>query len=80
MNRFEDEGKLFASSPFPGEGIEVGDGLTILQADSLEEARRFIDAEPMTKLGFRTYELRPWELLEGRMTVTLSASTSSYAL
>jgi uncharacterized protein len=80
LNRLEAEGHLFASGPFPQEGITVGDGLTIFQAESLEEAERLIKAEPMTKLGFRTYELRPWELREGCMNVRLNASTGTYTL
>ena len=80
MNRMEAEGKLFASGPFPEDGVEVGDGLTIFSVGSYEEAKRLIEDEPMTKRGFRTYELRPWELREGRMMVTLSASTSTYTL
>jgi hypothetical protein len=39
-----------------------------------------MDAEPLTAAGFRRYELRPWELREGRITVTLSASASSFHL
>ena len=31
MNRLETEGFLFASGPFVQEGVQVGDGLTILQ-------------------------------------------------
>ena len=80
MDRMQSEGKLWASGPFPQEGVEVGDGLTILQAPSFQEAESLIKEEPMTKLGFRTYELRPWELREGRMTITLDASTSTYSM
>ena len=80
MNRLEAEGFLFASGPFLQEGVLVGDGLTILQTDTIEQARALMDAEPLTAAGFRRYELRPWELREGRITVTLSASASSFHL
>jgi uncharacterized protein len=60
--------------------VLVGDGLTILQTETMEQARALMDAEPLTACGFRQYELRPWELREGRITVTLSASTSSFHL
>jgi len=80
MNRLEAEGLLFASGPFLQEGVLVGDGLTILQTDTLEQARALMEAEPLTAAGCRQYELRPWELREGRITVTLSASASSFHL
>ena len=80
MNQLEAEGRLFASGPFPQEGIIVGDGLTILYAQSFDEAESLIKAEPLTKLGLRRYELRLWELREGRMNITLNASTSTYSL
>ena len=44
----------------------VGDGLTILQADTFEEARALMENEPLIRLGFR---LRPWELREGQILV-----------
>jgi uncharacterized protein YciI len=80
MNQLENEGKLFASGPFIQEGVLVGDGLTILQAASLEEAHALMSAEPLIKLGLREFDLRPWELREGRVTITLNSSTSSFRL
>jgi uncharacterized protein len=80
MNQLENEGKLFASGPFNQDGVLVGDGLTILQTSTLEEAQALISAEPLIKRGLREFELRPWELREGRMTITLNSSTSSFRL
>jgi uncharacterized protein len=80
MNQLENEGKLFASGPFIQDGVLVGDGLTILQTSTLEEAQALISAEPLIKRGLREFELRPWELREGRMTITLNSSTSSFRL
>jgi uncharacterized protein YciI len=80
MNRLEAEGFLFASGPFVQEGVLVGDGLTILQTETIEQAQALMDAEPLTAGGFRQYELRLWELREGRITVTLNASVSSFHL
>jgi uncharacterized protein YciI len=81
MNRLETEGFLFASGPFVvQEGVLVGDGLTIFQTETIEQARALMEAEPLTAGGFRQYELRPWELREGKITVTLSASASRFHL
>lgn len=59
MNRLETEEFLFASGPFVEEGVLVGDGLTILQTETIEEARALMEAEPLTAGGFRQCELRP---------------------
>jgi uncharacterized protein YciI len=80
MNSLEADGRLWASGPFLQEGVLVGDGLTILSTATMEEARQAMEEEPLIKRGLRTFELRRWELREGRMTVTLCASTSSYSL
>jgi uncharacterized protein YciI len=80
MNRLEDEGKLFASGPFIQEGVLVGDGLTILRSSTLEEAHALMWAEPLIKRGLRVFDLRPWELREGRIMITLNSSTSSFRL
>jgi uncharacterized protein len=80
MAQLEAEGRLWASGPFVVPGILVGDGLTILRADTEGDARALMDEEPLTKLNLRTYELHLWELREGRITVELNASTSSAAL
>jgi uncharacterized protein len=66
-----------AIEPFE-EGVLVGDGLTILSTNTIEEARRAMEEEPLTKQGLRTFELRKWELREGR--ISLRASVSRYSL
>jgi uncharacterized protein YciI len=80
MNKLEAEGHLWASGPFIEEGVLVGDGLTILSTPTIEEAERVMKDEPLIKRGLRKFELRKWELREGRMTITLNASTSEYSL
>ena len=80
MNGLEAKGLLFGSGPFIQPGFLVGDGLTILQTKTIEEARTLMENEPLIKLGLREFDLRPWELREGRINVTLNASTSTFAL
>jgi uncharacterized protein len=57
MNQLENKGKLFASGPFIQEGVLVGDGLTILQTSTLEEAHALMSAEPLIKRGLREFDL-----------------------
>jgi uncharacterized protein len=80
MIKLERDGKLWASGPFVVPGVLVGDGMTILRADSEAAARAIMDEEPLTKLNLRTYELHLWELREGRISIQLNASASSSAL
>jgi uncharacterized protein len=80
MNALEADGHLWASGPFIEEGVLVGDGLTILSTPTIEQAESLMKDEPLIKRGLRTFELRKWELREGRMTIALHASTSRYSL
>ena len=80
MNSLEAAGRLWASGPFLEEGVLVGDGLTILSTITIEEARHAMEEEPLIKRGLRTFELRKWELREGRMDISLRASVSRYSL
>src|SRR5277367_5587967 len=80
MNSLEADGRLWASGPFLQEGVLVGDGLTILSTATMEEARQAMEEEPLIKRGLRRFELRKWELREGRMDISLRASVSRYSL
>lgn len=75
MIGLEKRGALFASGPFaPGEGAQIGDGLTILRAVSLDEARVFANSDPFVIAGARTYDIREWTVMEGRIGVTVNFS------
>jgi hypothetical protein len=39
-----------------------------------------MEEESLIKRGLRTFELRKWELSEGRMDISLRASISRYSL
>ena len=80
MDGMEAQGRLWASSPFVEEGVLVGDGLMILSTSTIEEARQAMEEEPLIKRGLRTFELKKWELREGRMDISLRASVSRYSL
>jgi uncharacterized protein len=75
MIGLEKRGALFASGPFtPGNGAQVGDGLTILRAVSLDEAKVFANSDPFVLAGARTYDIREWTLMEGSIGITLGFS------
>jgi uncharacterized protein YciI len=62
MNHLESAGKLFVSGPFEHEGVLAGDGLTILQTETMEDANALMQAEPLIRRSLRQFDLRPWEL------------------
>ena len=81
MIGLEKAGILFASGPLgAGDGAVVGDGLTILDVDTMEHARTLAAIDPFVKAGARTFSVREWTLMEGRMQVTLSFSDKSIAV
>jgi hypothetical protein len=80
MNALEVDGLLWASGPFIEEGVLVGDGLTILSTNTIEGARRVMEEEPLIKRGLRSFELRKWELREGRIDISLRVSKSPFTL
>jgi uncharacterized protein YciI len=80
MNELERRGVLFGSGPFVQPGVIVGDGLTILRADSIEGAHLLMEEEPLIKRGMRKYDLRQWELREGFISVNLHLSRSAFEL
>ncbi|MYZ34580.1 MULTISPECIES: YciI family protein [unclassified Streptomyces] len=81
MIELEGRGLLWASGPFVEPGVQVGDGLTILNTGTADEARELLAEDPLCRQGLRTFEGPfPWELREGRIPISLDASSSSFHL
>ncbi len=81
MIGLEKAGILFASGPLgAGDNAMPGDGLTILNVDTLEHARTLAAIDPFVRAGARSFSVREWTLMEGRMQVTLSFSDKSLAV
>jgi uncharacterized protein YciI len=74
MIELESRGALFASGPFRDAGKNTGAGLTIVRADSADDARTLLDADPFVRAGIRSYELHEWHLMEGALQLTVLAS------
>jgi uncharacterized protein YciI len=74
----EKTGVLFASGPLSAApGQPAGDGLTILRAASVEEAREIASADPFVINKLRTFEVREWTVMEGSIGVTVNLSDQS---
>lgn len=81
---FEEErkGRIFAAGPFLGENeaTYTGDGMFILRAGSLGEAREVMAGEPIVQRGLRTAEVSAWELNEGAISVRISYSDGTFSI
>jgi uncharacterized protein YciI len=80
MHELEVKGHIWASGPFVVPGVTVGDGLTIFNVATEADARKLMDAEPLTNLGMRSYVIRQWELREGTISIDLLCSLSKFVL
>ena len=72
----EARGVTFAAGPFAddAESNWSGEGMIIVRAASLADARAIADADPMHSNGVRRYRIRPWLLNEGSYTLTVRYS------
>jgi uncharacterized protein YciI len=78
MIGLERKGVLFASGPLAANvGAPVGDGLTILRAESAEEARAIASEDPFVINKLRSFEVREWTLMEGSFGVKVNFSDQS---
>jgi uncharacterized protein YciI len=72
----EKRGIMFGAGPFWNDTEDAweGEGMVIIRAGSLAEAKAIADSDPMHKAGARGYTIRPWLLNEGTVTIKLTYS------
>lgn len=58
----------------------TGEGLTIIRADSYQEAVEIAQTDPFAIAGLRNFEVRPWQINEGSVEVSVKFSNNSYTL
>ncbi len=76
----EQQGFVFASGPlFTGEG-KPGVGMTIFRAADQAEAEALAAADPFVSSGGATYEIKRWQINEGRVTIAVDFSDQTYRL
>lgn len=75
--KLERDGIMFGAGPFWSDNEEdwEGEGMVVIRAASLAEAKQIAAADPMHSSGARTFTVRPWLVNEG--TVTLKVNYSS---
>jgi uncharacterized protein YciI len=73
MTELARKGVLFASGPILGaDGAPSGDGLSIFNTATAQDARNYAEKDPFYIQGLRKIEIREWMLMEGAMRVTLN--------
>ena len=79
QNKIQDEGIMFGAGPFSDDTETKwdGDGMVIIRAESMAAAKAIADDDPMHKAGARTYNIRPWLLNEGKLTIDLTFSNKT---
>jgi len=78
MIGLEKKGALFASGPLTAaDGKMAGDGLTIVRAANIEDARTIASADPFVKNKLRTFEAREWTVMEGSLSIKVNLSDQS---
>lgn len=78
----EERGIMFGAGPFwtDDEKEWRGEGLVIIRAENIDDAKQIAAEDPMHSSGARVFEVRPWLLCEGSVTIRLNHSTQSYEL
>ena len=74
----EQKGIMFGAGPFWTEDEQrwEGEGMIIIRAESLAEARKIAESDPMHASGARTFTIRPWLMNEGMVTMKVTYSDS----
>ena len=75
----EERGIMFGAGPFwtDDEKSWEGEGMVIVRAGSLAEAKKIAEEDPMHASGARTFTVRPWLLNEGVLTFKVRYSDGS---
>jgi len=78
----ERAGVMLAAGPHwtDDERFWDGEGMFVIRARSLEEAREIAAADPMHKCGARSFKVRPWLINEGVLNIRVTFSDGKMAL
>lgn len=76
----EAQGIMFAAGPqwTDDETFWEGDGMVVIRAKSLAEARDIAAKDPMHASGARKFTVRPWLVNEGTITIKLNYAKASF--
>jgi uncharacterized protein YciI len=78
----EKRGIMFGAGPMWNDAEDAweGEGMVIVRAASLAEAKALAASDPMHKAGARSYTVRPWLINEGTVTIKLTYSDGKFEI
>lgn len=78
----EQSGIMLGAGPFWTDNEEewLGEGMVIIRAGSLAEAKEIAARDPMHSSGARSFTVRPWLLNEGGLSVRVTFSDSKHTI
>ena len=78
----EKKGIMFAAGPLwlDDEESWSGEGMVVIRAGSLAEAKAIAASDPMHKSGARKFTVRPWFVNEGTVTIRLNYSAGKFEM
>ena len=78
----ERDGIMFAAGPnwTDDEKSWDGDGMVVIRAKSLVEAKAIAARDPMHRSGARKFTVRPWFVNEGTVSVRLNYSKGTFEM
>lgn len=76
----ERKGIMFAAGPHwtDDEKSWEGDGMVVIRAASLADARAIAEKDPMHASGARKFSVRPWLINEGTVTIKLNYAAGKF--
>ena len=79
QHKMEEEGVYIAAGPLWADDEETGEGegLIIIRAKSLEDARNIAEKDPMHSSGARSFKVRPWLINEGSITIKVNFASGA---
>ena len=80
--KIEQNGTMFAAGPLWADDEETwnGEGMVIIRAANLAEARKIAESDPMHASGARTFTVRPWLINEGGFSLRVTFSDGQRSL
>jgi uncharacterized protein len=76
QHSLEQRGIMFGAGPFWDDADKNwhGEGMVIIRAASMDEARKIAESDPMHASGARSFTIRPWLMNEGTVTIKVNFS------
>jgi uncharacterized protein YciI len=74
----EKEGVVFASGPLFADESAPGVGMTVFRVVDREAAAQLAFGDPFVTSGAATFEIKRWQINEGRISVSIDFSDQTY--